>query len=68
MGNKEGLNFIEVLILASIALIMMAAIVYGTRWFSNATTPVEVIEPVPGVQCVKLVTSDGVAVDCWNKI
>jgi len=49
------------------ALCVILAVVFCIRSFSNATTPVTVIEPVAGVQCVKIVTTDGAAVDCWKK-
>jgi hypothetical protein len=53
------------LILAGILVVF--AFVWGYRAFSNATVPVSTFSPAPSVMCVKLVTADGVAVDCWRE-
>ena len=55
------------LVLGTIALIaVLGAIIYGVRLFTNATTPVVVVSPEPGVKCATMTTGDGVAISCWK--
>lgn len=50
--------------------ILLIAIVFGviytTRLFSNATTPVVLHTPKPGVTCATMVTGYGAAISCWK--
>jgi len=52
--------------------IVLTILVLGTsrylmRMYSNAVTPVSVIKPADHIECVKIVTKDGTAVDCnWE--
>lgn len=41
-------------------------VMYGARLFSNATTPVTLHSPKPGVTCATMVTGDGAAISCWK--
>ena len=59
-------DLLELLAKVAAGLLVVFLIVWGYRAFSNATVPVSVINPAPGIQCVKLVSADGVAVDCWK--
>lgn len=51
---------------ALLFLAFLFAVMWIGRAFSNATTPVTVHRPVPGVTCAALVTSDGAAISCWK--
>ena len=48
-----------------VAVIVFCA-VYVMRLFSNATTPLTLSTPKPGVACATMVTGDGVALSCWK--
>lgn len=52
-----------------LGLFVVAAIfvaMYAVRMFSNATTPVTIYSPRPGVTCATMVTGDGAAISCWK--
>lgn len=49
-----------------IGLVMLLAILYGMRLFSNISTPITVQQVKPGVSCATMVTSDGAAISCWK--
>jgi len=59
-------ELLKFLATVSAGLVIIFLIVWGYRALSNATVPISVINPAPGIQCVKLVSADGVAVDCWK--
>ena len=54
--------------LAAVVLItaVISAIALGSRYLSNAVTPITVHEVAEGVTCATMVTGDGVAMDCWK--
>jgi hypothetical protein len=43
------------------------AVMYAVRLFSNATTPITLHQPAPGVTCAAMVTTDGAALSCWKE-
>jgi small-conductance mechanosensitive channel len=51
-------------------LFAVVVIVFGVlamRWFNSVASVVEVAQPKPGIECVVVTTTDGVAVDCnWG--
>jgi hypothetical protein len=47
-------------------ILILGAIIYLNRWFSNATTPITLHQVKPGITCATMVTSDGAAIDCWK--
>ena len=50
-----------------LALGFIFVVMFAMRFFSNATTPAHVINPAPHIECVKIVTGDGAAIDCnWS--
>lgn len=50
-----------------VLLAVVGAFVYGTRWFSQAVTPINIVDyPERGVSCAQIITSDGAAIDCWR--
>jgi len=59
----EGLKIVGVFV---VALLLIGALIYGMRLFSNATTPVTLVQPAPGITCATMVTGDGAAIDCWK--
>jgi hypothetical protein len=53
----------------SVILVILAfagAIIYGVRAYNATFTPVNTVSPKPGITCAYMVTSDGVALDCWK--
>jgi hypothetical protein len=46
--------------------VMVFGVMYAMRLFSNATTPLTLSTPKPGVTCAAMVTGDGVALSCWK--
>jgi hypothetical protein len=44
----------------------MAGGMYAARLFSNATTPITMHQPKPGITCAAMVTADGAALSCWK--
>jgi len=64
---KQGLAF-SFLGIAGIALI--GVVIYysmiALRNMSEATLVEKVINPRPGVECLEVITTDGVAVNCWR--
>ena len=61
-------NLLAILILAVFGIAIVAGLLFSVRYFTNAITPVNLVEPTPGVQCATMVGGDGVAIDCWQKI
>ena len=59
-------NLLAILILAVLVIGILAGAVFSVRYFTNAITPVNLVEPTPGVQCATMVGGDGVAIDCWK--
>ena len=59
-------NLLAILIIAVIVIGILAVLVFSTRYFTNVTTPVNLVEPTPGIQCATMVGGDGVAIDCWK--
>lgn len=47
-------------------ILMLFVILFSFRYFSNATTPVVLHQPKPGVTCATMVTADGAAISCWK--
>lgn len=45
---------------------LVAGAMYATRLFSNATTPLVLHNPKPGITCAAMVTGDGAALSCWK--
>lgn len=60
---KESIQWVIALVFGCVLVFLFAMLF---RWFSGATIVVKVIEPEPGIHCAKLVSGDGVAVDCWR--
>ena len=46
-------------------LAFMWVLMWTMRVFSNSVTTVLVEEVRQGVECAKMVTADGAAIDCW---
>lgn len=46
-------------------LLFLLGMMWVMRAMSNAVTTVVVDEVRPGVECAKMVTADGAAIDCW---
>jgi len=61
--KEEAIGYIALVI---IALVIISAIMYGMRLFSNATTPITVKEVKKGVSCASMITNDGAAISCWK--
>lgn len=59
-------NLLAILILAVFGIAIVAGLLFSVRYFTNAITPVNLVEPTPGVQCATMVGGDGVAIDCWQ--
>jgi hypothetical protein len=58
-------------VLGFIALVVvLVAVALGVLWVkrtvNNMTTPIDVTEVEPGIHCATAVTSDGVAMDCYE--
>lgn len=54
-------------VIAAVVLISIVfAFVYGLRLFFNATSPVVLHKPAPGISCATMVTFDGAAISCWK--
>lgn len=47
-------------------LAVVFGLMYAVRMFSNATTPITLHTPKPGVTCAAMVTGDGTAISCWK--
>jgi hypothetical protein len=47
-------------------LLLIWAIMWSLRFFSNSVTTVTVEEVGPGIRCAKMVTADGAAISCWQ--
>jgi hypothetical protein len=47
-------------------ILIVGAMLYFGRLFSNATTPVTLVQPKPGITCATMVTGDGTAISCWK--
>ena len=47
-------------------LVLIAALMFASRWFSQQVTPINIVEVEPGVKCAQMITSDGAAIDCWK--
>tara|TARA_R110000803_G_scaffold28727_2_gene66177 strand:+ start:114 stop:299 length:186 start_codon:yes stop_codon:yes gene_type:complete len=47
------------------AVLFVWVMMFLLRVFSNSVTTVIVEEVRPGVECAKMVTADGAAIDCW---
>lgn len=60
---KDAILIVTVVVL--MAGIIFAAM-YGMRMFSNATTPITLHTPKPGITCAAMVTGDGAAISCWK--
>lgn len=60
---KDYLLYVAV---SGVLILVLLVVIFAYRWLSNVTIYEDVIHPVEGVSCVKLATSDGVAVDCWK--
>lgn len=54
---------VAVLVLAFI--VVLAAVLFAFRWFSQATMPQDVVSPRPGIECLIVSGSDGVGVSCY---
>ena len=61
-------NLLAMLIILVVVIGLLAGAVFSVRYFTNAITPVNLVEPTPGIQCATMVGGDGVAIDCWQKI
>jgi hypothetical protein len=48
------------------AVVFVGGLTYVLKGFNNATTPVYVTSPKPGIECAVATTADGVAIDCWK--
>lgn len=59
-------NIISFLGFAVACIVIAVIFVFVVRWFSSATINETVFQPTQDIKCVKLVSSDGVAVDCWR--
>lgn len=59
-------DLLKIFGLGVLSVATIFAMVYGTRLFSNATTPLTLHTPKPGVTCAAMVTSDGAAISCWK--
>lgn len=59
-------RYIELAIIGLIAVVLVFVAVYAIRLFSNATTPITLHSPAPGISCATMVTSDGAAISCWK--
>jgi len=51
---------------AVVFVLIFVVLTFVFRWFSSITVSETVFEPEQNVHCVKLITSDGAAVDCWK--
>jgi len=47
-------------------ILVLGAMLYGARMFSNTVTPITVYEVEPGVKCATMVTAGGAAISCWQ--
>lgn len=48
------------------ALVIIAAVIYGLRLFTNISTPITVHQVQPGITCAVMTTTDSVAMSCWK--
>lgn len=60
-------NFLMYSALIVGVITLVALIALGSRYLSNAVTPITVHEVTEDVTCATMVTGDGVAIDCWRK-
>lgn len=60
------MEWVKVVGIFAATVLFIGAFVYGVRLFSNATTPVTLVQPAPGITCATMVTGDGAAIDCWK--
>jgi hypothetical protein len=51
----------------ALAIALVFGIAYSMRLFSNATTPLVLHNPKPGITCASMVTSDGAALSYWKE-
>lgn len=58
-------TFIVIGVIALISFLVWG-ITYTKRTISNATVYEKLYSPRPGVECVRWVTADGVAGQCWK--
>jgi len=52
--------------MAAAIIVLIVSVNHGFRLLSRATTPIDVVEVEPGIKCASMVTSDGVALSCWQ--
>jgi hypothetical protein len=64
-GNKMK-EYLTYAALAVLAIAVIFGVIYTTRLFSNATTPITLHTPKPGVTCAAMVTGSGPAISCWK--
>lgn len=59
-------QIIPVIVSAAVVVVIVFCAMYTMRLFSNATTPLTLSTPKPGVTCAAMVTGDGAALSCWK--
>ena len=64
MNNDLSWKVVLAGVIAVVSFVMV--MLYMMRLFSLAVSPVEVIDVAPGVQCARMVTTDGAAISCWR--
>ena len=64
MNQNPSGKMILSIIVAGVLFVLL--LMYVMRQFSLAVSPVEVIDVAPGVQCARMVTTDGAAISCWR--
>lgn len=47
-------------------LVLGLAILWGVRFFNENSSEISVKQVKPGVECAAIVTTNGVAIDCWE--
>ena len=57
---------IQMILLVIVATVVPIAMVIGLKWVNEATVSTSVVEVSDSVKCYRLITTDGVAVDCWK--
>ena len=49
-----------------VLIVCIMGFLYVKRYVNNISVPMKVVTPEEGVRCAKLVSADGVAIDCWK--
>jgi hypothetical protein len=60
-------NFLIWLAMGTAALLVIAIMIFMSRYFTTAIVQIQTSKVTPTVTCAKIVTSDGVALDCWKE-